>query len=653
MMRVLFLLLLPGLFTVMHAQQALTPAMKAMWRFPASAVLSPVSSRVAFTIREADTAANRWVTHIHVLDEAGDTRQLTQGEASCTAPAWSPDGRLISFLSTRDAKATPAWRSLFVIPADGGEAVRIAAPDGDVLEYVWSHDGESIALLTDGTLPADKAEEVRIRKLKKLDLTVSSDATPLRELWLHSVRTSETRRVTALDAGASQLSWFPDGMRLVYQSNGTGEYNDEQKHDLWMVDLQGERTQLTDMEGPETAARISHDGSRIAFITQTVPDIEFAKTEISLLDMRSRNTRRLTTDVVYSVKDLQWLPDGSLLALFNVATSAELHIVETGSGATRRVTDPAHVVSSFHTTADGRTVFLAEGPRMLREVFLHTADGSARQTQFSRQLSGITHGEQKVITVRSDDGQFDIEAVLVTPEAGHGKPWPLLLAYHGGPYGDFDNKLFQFYPAHILAAHGIATVLPNVRGSSGYSDAFGQANRYDLGGGDYRDAMAVVDHLVRTGMADSSRMAVMGGSYGAYMTNWTITQTQRFKAAVSMYGIFSWMTDWSNSWQPIFELMYFGYHYWEKPLDLDNLWINRAPQTWVSNITTPTLILQGDKDVYTNIANSREMYQALHALGREVEFVIYHGAGHGLRNNPNQWIDSMERTVTWIRERIK
>jgi dipeptidyl aminopeptidase/acylaminoacyl peptidase len=143
-------------------------------------------------------------------------------------------------------------------------------------------------------------------------------------------------------------------------------------------------------------------------------------------------------------------------------------------------------------------------------------------------------------------------------------------------------------------------------------------------------------------------MGVTGGSYGGYLTNWVISQTPRFKAAVSMYGIFSWFTDWSNSFQPAFEQMYFGYNYWDRPLDMNNLYIARAPQSYVKNIVTPTLILQGTEDSYTNISNSREMYQALKELGRTVEFVTYQGEGHGLRNKPNNYINSVERASAWF-----
>ncbi|NOY05891.1 MAG: prolyl oligopeptidase family serine peptidase [Chlorobi bacterium] len=115
-----------------------------------------------------------------------------------------------------------------------------------------------------------------------------------------------------------------------------------------------------------------------------------------------------------------------------------------------------------------------------------------------------------------------------------------------------------------------------------------------------------------------------------------------------MYGIFSWFTDWSNSFQPSFEQMYFGYNYWERPIDMNNLFVQRSPAFYVTNITTPVLILHGTKDKYTNLANSQEMYQALKELGREVEFVVYDGEGHGLRRKPANYHDSIERALVWF-----
>ncbi|MDT8323519.1 MAG: S9 family peptidase [Bacteroidota bacterium] len=656
---VALILTLPLTAAGQDSPRPLTPVEKALLRYPADVQLAPDGKRAAYSVREADTAANRWITHVHVVDVSANTqRQLTFGDESCVDPQWSPDGTWLAFLSSRPAldergKRQEGRSMLFAFPRSG-EARLLAAAPRDIEEYAWSPDGRSVALLTEGELPSAFGAETARRKARQLDITVSGEPSPSMELWLLDVSSGALRRVTELDPGAEGLAWFPDGRRLVYQTNYTGKYDDEQKWDLWSVTTEGEKEQLTDTAGPEHAAKVSPDGSAVAFLSQTLPDVEFAKTEISILDLGTRQLRRLTAQQPLSVEDFTWDPDGaSLLALFNDGTSATLHRVDRSSGAARQLTDDALVIQDMDMNAAGDIAFIAGGVGMLREVHVLDRGGVRRCTDFSAQLADFRLGQQRVITVRSRDGLFDIEAVLVLPpDYTTGDRVPLLLAYHGGPYGDFDNRFYQYYPAHILAARGMATVMPNVRGSSGYDDAFGQANRYDLGGGDYRDAMDVVDYLVRQGIADSSRMAVMGGSYGGYMTNWTISQTPRFKAAVSMYGIFSWLTDWSNSWQPSFERMFFGYDYWEKPLDENSLWISRAPQTYVRNITTPTLILQGDADVYTNVSNSREMYQALNALGREVTFVVYHGAGHGIRTFPNQWVDVMQRTIDWITERV-
>jgi dipeptidyl aminopeptidase/acylaminoacyl peptidase len=641
-------------------KRPLTPADKAMLKMPSGARLSPDGKRAAFTVREADTVANAWHTQVYLVEtNTAAIQQATFGKNSCSDPQWSPDGRWLGFLSTRKGIASTGEdvegrSALFLLPASGGEAKLAAAPPRDIEEYAWSPDGEIVAMITEAEASEEFRAEAAARENRKLNITVSSDPRTGKELWVLDVSSGALRKAAMLDAGAQSLAWFPDGTKLVYQSNYTGDYNDEQKFDLWTVTLTGSREQLTDMPGPETAAQVSPDGSTIAFISQTVPDIEFAKTEISLLDLKSGQVRRLTESFPLSVEQFRWTPDSrSLVALVNDGCSATLHRVSRSAGTTEQLTDRALVIEGFSMNTTGDIAFGAEGVAMLKEIHVLDRGGVRRLTSFSDQLAPFILGEQRVITVRSRDGLYSIEAVLVLPPGSRGSVrLPLLLAYHGGPYGDFDNRFFQYYPAHILAAQGIATVMPNVRGSSGYDDGFGQANRYDLGGGDYRDAMDVVDWLIRDGIADSSRMAVAGGSYGGYMTNWTISQTPRFKAAVSMFGIFSWLTDWGNSWQPAFETMFLGHEYWEKPLDKNSPWINRAPQTYVRDITTPTLILQGDKDRYTNISNSREMYQALKALGREAEFVVYHGAGHGLRTYPTQWIDSMERTVRWVIERI-
>jgi dipeptidyl aminopeptidase/acylaminoacyl peptidase len=656
----LYLLVLAGalFITPLEAQhRAYTAADHVQLHMPASPVISPDAKQIAFTMRSADLVNSKWLTQVYLLSVAERTvRTMTTSVAGSREPRWSPDSKTLSFVSSREflddsLRKHAGTPQLFMLSMDGGEAVPMTTLENGVDEYSWSPDGTSIAILSEEELSPEKQAEAEAKAKLKMDWTSSLDVKPGKDLWMLNPASKKIHKIATLDRGVENLSWSPDGTRLVYQTNYTGEYNDEQKFDLWEIDVNGAKTQLTKTVGPETRPQFSPDGKSIAFITQTVPDIEFAKTELSVMNADGTQRRSLTASFPYSVTSFVWEPDGkSLVGLVSEKTAPCAYRIPVEKGAAEKLPNSGGaVLSDLCIAHDGTLACGIETATTTKELGVIKKNELAALSNFSAQLAPFSFGRQEVITVKSRDGKFDIDAILVKPvnyEAG--KRYPLLLAYHGGPYGEYDNKLYQYYPVQLLAQEGVMTVMPNVRGGSGYTDAFSQANRYDLGGADFRDAMDVVDHLIAEGLVDSTKMGVTGGSYGGYMTNWTISQTPRFKAAVSMYGIFSWFTDWSNSFQPSFEQMYFGYNYWDKPLDMNNLWIRTAPQTYVRNIVTPTLILQGTEDVYTNISNSREMYAALKELGRTVEFVVYPRAEHGLRTEPNQYLNVLERSVRWF-----
>ncbi len=635
-----------------------TAADHAKLLMPSSPVISPDAQRVVFTLRSADLQNSKWLTQVYLLT-AADKRvhALTTATAGSFSPAWSPSGSAVSFLSTREflddsLKRHSGTSQLFLLPMDGGEAQALTTLDNSIDEYAWSPDGRSIAIVSDAEVAPEKQAEAEAKAKQKMDWTSSRDPKQGKALCVLDVAAKKIRTIAVLDRGVSNISWSPDGTHIVYQTNYTGEYNDDQKYDVWAIGMNGAAAKLTATAGPETHPRYSPDGKSIAFITQTVPDIEFAKTELSIMNADGTQRRSLTASFPYSVTGFVWDPKGtSIVAMVNEKTSSYCYRISPSSGSIEKIVTGTFVLSDCSIATDGTIACGIETPTTTKELAFITDNTVTTLSQFSDQLAPFAFGKQEIITVKSRDGKFDIDAILVKPvNYVEGKRYPLLLAYHGGPYGEYDNKLYQYYPVQLLAQEGVMTVMPNVRGGSGYTDEFSQSNRYDLGGADFRDAMDVVDHLIAHGMADSTKMGVTGGSYGGYMTNWTITQTPRFKAAVSMYGIFSWFTDWSNSFQPSFEQMYFGYNYWERPIDMNNLWIRTAPQTFVRNIVTPTLILQGTEDQYTNISNSREMYAALNELGRTVEFVVYPRAEHGLRTEPNQYINVLERSVQWFKQ---
>ncbi len=629
---------------------------KLLLEIPAGPVISPAGNKILFTIRKADFDESKWNTQIYLLDAQTDRYlQFTHSKESCTNPAFSPDQKWITFLTPRkfindEGDSISGVTQLWSAPFDGGEAVNWTSLENGVNEYIWSKDGNFIAIMTDFIDEETKAQ-MEVNSKKKIDAIVYPQKNPVKELVIFDVESKTVSNRFLLDPGAQNINFSTDGKRIVYQTNYTGEYNDEQMFDIYIIDLDGIKTPVTTFEGPETQPQFSPDDKWLSFISQTVPDIEFAETDLNLIKPDGTTRVNLTEKFGYSVNSYKWKDNSTILFTVNERTDIHLYEINIADNFISKLSDGNAVIADLSLSSDGNYFsYRHQSSTQIAEIFVN----GKQVTDFSSQLEMFDPGSQEVISYRSKDDRFDIEAVLYKPaDFDPAKKYPLILSIHGGPYNVFLNTYYHVYPVKILTGLGYLVLAPNPRGSSGYSDEFGQANRYDLGGGDYEDLMAGVDFLISKGFVDSSRMGVFGGSYGGYLTNWLISQTNRFKAAVSMYGIFSWFTDWSNSWQPAFEYMYFGYHYWERPIDFNNLYVNRSPAFHVTDIQTPTLILQGERDVYTAVANSREMYQALHTLGVPVEFVIYKRAGHGIRNEPNQYIDLTERLVGWFNRYLK
>jgi len=626
-------------------------------KYPSSLALSPDGQYVAFVIREANLEESFYYTNLWIVRTDGtDLRPLTSNRYQNRSPQWSPDSQWLAFLSNRpysNSKGEKRQTQIWLLYLRGGDAQRLTDASRGVHRFRWSPDGKSIAYVTTQPLSPEEKKRRQERRQRKFDARVVDEPKQPKEIWLIEVATRKSRRIHVADPGVRDIAFSPDGQWIVYSTNYTGEYDDEQKYDLWLVSLKDSTVrQLTDFPGPETSPQFSPDGSRIAYISQTVPDIEFAQTDISLIPFEGGKPQNLTTQFHYPVGSFIWSPDGqSLYFEGHVRTHNFYYRLRLKDRSIRPVLkEDRRFFSHLRISRDGKLLaYLAENAYALPDIFVRRRKKERPLTHYRKALEDYALGEQKIIRWRSVDGE-EIEGLLVTPvgyQPGH--PVPLILMIHGGPFSRFRDTFRQHYFFQYFAGHGYAILAPNPRGSSGYSDRFGQANRYDLGGKDYQDLIAGVDEVIRRGIADSTRLGVMGGSYGGYLTNWVITQTPRFKAAVSLYGIFSLLTDWSNSIQPSWEKMYFGAYYWE---NLD-VYLKHSPAFYVTRIQTPVLIMHGEEDELTFISNSKEMYQALKILGKPVQFVIYPREGHGIAREPNHRIDVYQRALQWFDKYLK
>ena len=467
-----------------------------------------------------------------------------------------------------------------------------------------------------------------------------------KEFYIVDVKTKKERKIFTGDYGIEQFDVSPDGKFVVYNTNYTGDIDDSKKFDLWLLEVEtGKSKQLTKRPGGERQPKWSPDGKYIAFVADLDPKFTYSQEELFIADPQTGEIKNLTEkfDVGIVSYEFSKSEPGKIYARTASGVYTHIYTISINDGTIKEFLGGERVFGDI-AVSDKVLAFLVEDKTSAPDVYVLKNGELKKLTDLNPQLKNFTFGEQTVIRWKSFDG-WVIEGVLVKPvNFEQGKRYPMLVAVHGGPYGRIQDILRQYYNLQVWANEGYLVFAPNFRGSSGYSNKFGIANFKDLGGGDFKDIMAGIDYIVKElKIADENKIGIFGGSYGGYMTNWAITQTDRFKAAVSMFGIFNLITDYSNSYLPSWEPDYLGDYYWNNL----KIYLERSPFYYVKNIKTPVLIMHGDEDPNTFISNSKEMYQALKHLGKTVEFVRYPREGHGFRE-PNHRIDEFYRCLAWF-----
>lgn len=636
------LILVISLSLIAEDRRPMTPADIIGLESVGSPVISPDGSKAIYIHRTTDLEKSSRHMSMWMADlESGETWQFTNSSSSDHSPRWKPDGGAIAFIR---------GGQLWLIPVHFGEAKQLTELPEGVSDFRWSPDGKLIYIQSTQGRTGDVKKRYEEKMSRKDDAVVVDS-----ELWNEQfyVLDPESGKPRLLSEGHPGIDGFevsPDGSHIVYSTNYTGRMDDDLSFDLWLVDTKtGKQQQLTDFPGPETSPSWSPDSKYVAYISTTEPDVEFAQSDVTVIEaVAGAKPDVLTIDYDRAAMSPDWAADGWIYFLAADKTETPLMRVRPDV-AVEAVPYGGYILRDFSISNNvSRVLALGEKyPGLPELLFLNRESGDVRPvTTMSAQLANFILPEQRVITYENE-GQ-ELEAILLIPAMykGGNTKLPLVLEYHGGPYGRRTNTFRSSWQA--FAGAGYAVVAPNYRGGVGYGDAFGRALRNDFGGVDYRDSIAAVDAVIEMGLADPDRLAVTGGSWGGYLTNWTVTQTDRFDAAVSLFGIFSFYTDMSNSIQSTFERMYFGGHYWEG----NPLYDERAPQTHVTKVDTPVLIMHGMVDTLTFIANSNEFYTALRLLGKEVEYIKYPREGHGFREPVHQ-VDYLQRSIAWFRKHVK
>ncbi|HVT05155.1 MAG TPA: S9 family peptidase [Thermoanaerobaculia bacterium] len=650
------------------AKRRLTIADFASIREVGSPQLSPSGEEVLYTVKQPNLTEDKSHTHLWISSWDGSrTRQLTFSKESESSPRWSPDGKLIAFISGRGAD--DEIDQLWIIRSDGGEAERVTELKGSVADFDWSPDGRRLVLAVEDAepetpAPASAAGEKKKEKTKppivisrfqfKQD-KIGYLTTKRQHLSLFDLEARKVQPLTSGEFSEYLPSYSPDGARIAFVSKHGDDPDRTDNWDIFVIDAKAGSAprQLTTYEGadldPEKDSRPawSPDGKLIAYVQGGTRElIYYAVRHLAVIPSAGGEPRLLAAQLDRNVEQPHFSSDGkTIFFILEDDRSNLLAKVPTSGGAMEIVVGGKRSISAFDVARD-RLIVLCADDQQPSEIF--AAASTPRQITHQNRdlLDTVMLGVVEELDFKSKDGTPIHGFVVKPPQFDTAIKYPAVLRIHGGPVSQFSHH-FSF-EWQLLAANGFVVVAANPRGSSGRGEEFSKAIWADWGNKDVLDVLAAVDAAVAKGYADPARLAVGGWSYGGMLTNYVIAQDNRFKAATSGASIANAFAGYGTD-QYVREYELELGRPWEHP----DLWMRVSfPFLHADRIKTPTLFLAGEKDFNVPLLNSEQMYQALRSLGVPTQLVIYPGQYHGI-TTPSYIKDRYERYLAWYAKYVK
>ncbi len=630
---------------------------------------APDGKSVAFVVHQIDVKEDKsGASHIWTVGIDGQNeRQITSSTDSESSPRFSPDGRYLSFTSERPGKAKgeQAW----LLDRTGGEAFQLTEMKGKLLGYEWAPDSERLALVVrdpdpdapeggaDAPATPRKAPKPIVIDRYKFKQDVQGYLLSGRHtyIYLFDIASKKFERLTAGKADESSPSWSPDGTRIAFMSNRNEDPDREPSSQLFVVDARAGSTEkaLTPMtsRGGRGKPEWSADGKRIAFLEGD--DKKYGAYGMEHLTIVAADGSTPPQRVAASealdrgVAQPRWGEDGkNIYAIVTDDMSAYGARIPVGSGSAVPITDKPIVLGQRHS-AGSCAVVISGDDNHYNEVYSASVVGSRMKFQpLTHQndalFAELQLGTTEEVTATSKDGT-EVHGLLTKP-AGYvaGTKIPMLLRIHGGPNSQ-DQHSFAF-ERQWFAANGYAVLAVNYRGSAGRGSKFSKAIAADWGHYEVDDLQAMVDQVVKMGVADPNKLGVGGWSYGGILTDYMIASDTRFKAATSGAGT-------------AFTVAFYGTDQYiiQYDYEIGPPWDAKAWETYqkisypflhADRIKTPTLFLGGERDFNVPVQGGQQMYQALRSLNIDTQLVIYPNEFHGI-TRPSYVRDRYERYLAW------
>ena len=654
--------------------------------------LHPSGNLVAFERAAHDPVENRVRRTVVVVDvETHAERELTPGSQNDHSPVWSPDGRLLAFVSDRTDD-----EQLWILPfEEGGEGRCLTKGLGGVSQPTWAPDSRRIAfsrtvsepeLRREETKQPDTDQQARLRA-EAFGLSNHKSSARVAEnllfrhwnrwrdgrrnrLQILDIVTEELRTVSpaGLDVppvslgGSRDFVFSPDGAEITYVANpdevvATSTNNSLFVQKLAGVEPDGEPWCISETDAMERDPRYSPDGTRVAYLGAEQPGYEADRMRIKVYDRAAGTTTTLTEGFDRSARELVWRDDGEILflaadrgyvSIYGVTTDGDLGQYTSGlyqQSVRLRSRDEVIVTrESLQEPPDIYTFHLepSRSPELSNGEGQPVRFGStgARLTSAYTALEGVSPMQTEQFWYAGADDDPVHGFLVLPPDFDPAQRYPTILLIHGGPQSAFADHFHFRWNAAVFAGAGYVVAMTNPRGSVGYGQRFTDQISGDWGGRCYEDIMRGVDHLVTTyPFIDSNRLAAAGGSFGGYMISWIAGHTDRFSVLVCHDGIFnqesmSYTTDelWFDIWE-----------HGGMPFEDPERFRRQSPHLFVDRFTTPMLVIQGGRDYRCPVGEGIGLFQALQTRDVPSQLLYFDDEGHFVTQpaNAEVWYKSV------------